>query len=282
VYTTPTFRALDYRFQVAVDDADFGAYVASLFASLPVTDEPGTRWVVQPDDGEWQLTIDGQPNGSAAGIGALTGEIVRALNALAIGSWEGVVCHAGGVSRDGAGFVFPADMEQGKTTLTTGLVRAGFRYLTDEGVAFRPGTAEIEPYAKPMSIDPGSWHLFPELEPRVDLAADDYKKDQWQVPPASVRPDAAGGVCVARGIVFPQYQGGEHTMLEPIGRAEALVELAKNTFNFRTRGREALEALAVVVRDVDCYRMTVGDLDTACALVDELAATLTGVGADDE
>ena len=56
-------------------------------------------------------------------------------------------------------------MESGKTTLTTGLVRAGFCYLTDEAVSFDWETGVIEPFPKPLSIDPGSWFLFPELEP---------------------------------------------------------------------------------------------------------------------
>ena len=44
-------------------------------------------------------------------------------------------------------------MESGKTTLTAGLVRAGFDYLSDEAVAFDWDTLDIVPYAKPLSID---------------------------------------------------------------------------------------------------------------------------------
>jgi hypothetical protein len=55
-----------------------------------------------------------------------------------------------------------------------------------------------------------------------------------------------------------------------VTRAEALVELAKNTFRFREHPRRALDALALVVREVECYRLCVGDLDEAVDHVAEL------------
>ena len=116
-------------------------------------------------DLEWEFHVDGHRQAGASTGARLVADIVLALNALAIPEWHGVVCHAGGVARDGSGVMLPAEPESGKTTLTAGLVRHGFDYLTDEGVAFRPGTNIVEPYPKPLSIDVGSWPLFPEFEP---------------------------------------------------------------------------------------------------------------------
>ena len=122
------------------------------------------------------------------------------------------------------------DMESGKTTLTTGLVAPGYSYLTDEAVAFDWETGEIEPFPKPLSIDPGSQFLFPELAPPPPPAADDGSAStQWQVPPSMFRADAVGGRCRARFVVFPKYAADAPTALEPIDRAEALVELARRT-----------------------------------------------------
>jgi len=53
-------------------------------------------------------------------------------------------------------------------------------------------------------------------------------------------------------------------------RAEALVEMAKNTFRFREHPRRGLEVLSDVLRDVECARLVVGDLEAACQLVDDL------------
>jgi hypothetical protein len=92
------------------------------------------------------------------------------------------------------------------------------------------------------------------------------------VPPRAIRADAVGGAARAALLVFPKYVADASTHLEPISRAEALIEMAKNTFSFRDQSRRALDALAPVVRDAECARLVVGDLDEACAIVAELMA----------
>ena len=154
--------------------------------------------------------------------------------------------HAGGVERDGVGFVFPARMESGKTTLTAGLVRTGFRYLTDEAVAFDWETGEIEPFPKPLSIDEGSWFLFPEIVPEPAPGETGPPVTQWQVPPEAIRAGSTGGPCRARFVVFPEYEAAAETALQPMSRADAIVELAKNTFHFKDHARRALDVLAGV------------------------------------
>ena len=274
------FRALGYRFALQVEGDDvLGPYVASLFEAFPPTDDGVEQWHLGPAadaSGNWALVVDGAAQATAEHPEQLVSPCVHHLNRLAIASWDGVVCHAGGVVRDGVGVLLPAHMESGKSTLTAGLVRAGARYLSDEGVAFPRDTAVMQPYAKPLSIDPGAWYLFPELEPDAPFTTDGYKDAQWQVPPTCIRPSAVAGPCAARLVVFPQYVAGADTTIAPLRRAEALVELAKNTFAFNRKGRDALDQLAGVVRAVDCYRMTVGDLDRAVALVGELVARFGG------
>lgn len=284
-FRSRVYRALDYDFTLeVVASPDLERHVRGLLDALPEGTEDAHRWLLRPcpgDTGDWELVADGERVVATATAAGLVVKVVHLLNDKAITSWRGVTCHAGGVERDGAAVVLPADPESGKTTLTTGLVRSGFRYVTDEAVAFQPGTRMIAPYPKPLSIDPGSWHLFPELEPHADLGSDDYKAEQWQVPPSAIRPGAIAAPCRAQLVVFPKYVDGATTELVPVHRAEALVELAKNTFAFNRKSRSALEALAGVVRGVQCYRLTVGELDAAVALVDELAASTT-VGDDDD
>jgi len=272
-----TRRAVGYRFSLTVEGSDaLAAYSTRLFSGFAAVDAApdDVRWLVRPgaveDRDRFEFSIDGEPRTTAQHAEGLVGAMVQTLNTEVVRSWAGPVCHAGGVAHDGCGILLPADPESGKTTLTTGLVRAGFSYLTDEGVAFHPGTTRIEPYPKPLSLDPGSWFLFPELEPQADFATDEYKRDQWQVAPTDIRADAVGRPCEARYVVFPRYLDGATTELGPIGRAAALLELAKNTFEFNTRSRAALEELEPVIRRCDCFRLTVGRLDDAVACIQEL------------
>src|SRR5262249_59214377 len=119
-------------------------------------------------------------------------------------------------------------------------------------------------------LDPGSWPLFPELEPRAPFASDGYKAEQWQVPPAAVRAGSVTSGARARYVVFPRYVVGATTAIEAMSRAEGVVELARNTFHFQRHGRRALECLARLVAEVDCYRLVVGDLDAGGPAVHRL------------
>jgi hypothetical protein len=276
-YTTRAFHALAHDFRVVAESREVGEYFEELLAAFPEVDgnvreyrirvegeadAPGRRFVVELDD---DLVV------SEESVGTLGGTFVHALNRRAISTDYAVTCHAGGVELDGVGFVFPAHMESGKTTLTAGLVRAGFSYLTDEAVAFDASSRMIEPYPKPLSIDHGSHFLFPELEPAPAPGDDAAPEQQWQVPPDAIRPGAVGRPCPARYILFPTYREDATTELEELSAATTLVELATNTFEFRDHPRHALEVLAGVVEGARGFRLVVGDLDEACRLIAELA-----------
>jgi hypothetical protein len=277
---TACFDALGYRFRVSAHDATLTEYVAELFADLATSAPDGHCYVLRPtsdhrDDARCDVVLDGRLMFRAPTAGQLVATLVRAVNAEAVERCERVALHAGGVERDGLGLVFPGRMEAGKTTLVAGLVRRGMGYLSDEAVAIDSETLLIRPYPKPLSLDPGSWALFPELEPNAPLAGDGYKRDQWHVPSAAIRAGALGRSCPVRLVVFPRYAPGATTALEPLRRAEALVELAKHTFHFKDQSRVALDLLADVVRPSTCYHLTIGDLDGAVALVSSLAGSPT-------
>jgi hypothetical protein len=280
-YRTRGFHALAHDFHLHAQSEPIGSYFEHVLSGLPAPDVRGTEYAVKTiEDADApdlrQVVRIGDAPGDdevivqSSSVGDLATSFVHYVNRKAIASDYAVICHAGGVERDSVGVVLPAHTESGKTTLTAGLVRAGFSYLSDEAVAFDPVTHVIEPYPKPLSIDAGSHHLFRELEPAPapgDAAAPD---DQWQVPPDAIRPGSVARPCTARLIVFPKYEADTPTELEPLSRATGLLELATNTFEFRDHARRSLELLAEVVRGAQCYRMAVGDLDDACALINEL------------
>jgi hypothetical protein len=71
-------------------------------------------------------------------------------------------------------------------------------------------------------------------------------------------------------VVAPSYRKGSSTALQPMSRAEALVTLADNSFNLGRFGARGVEALATLVGGARCYRLRMGDLDTAVAAVHEV------------
>jgi hypothetical protein len=162
--------------------------------------------------------------------------------------------------------LLPAPAESGKTTTIAGLVRAGFGYLTDEAVAIDPDTLLAQPYPKALSVDRGSWEVLADLRPPHD----DRVAGQWQLPSRLIRPNAVSGPAPVRFVVTPAYAAGSTTRLEPISPGEMLVGLADGTFQFQDDAQRNLAVLARVVTSADCYRLTVGDLDRAVLLIEEL------------
>jgi hypothetical protein len=270
---TRSFDVLGLIFDVEAEDATLTCYLERLYASFPSPGRIAHRYYLRADgtDGA-SLWFDDERVGEQEVAEACVATLVHDVNRRSLGDSEHLILHAGGVEHDGVGAVFPGAMEAGKTTLTAGLVRAGFSYLTDEGVAVDRESLRIHPYPKPFSIDRGAWPLFPELEPHVDLPTDAYKRDQWQVPPTDIRANVLGRSCSIGVIVFSTYEDGIETSIEPLRRAEALVELAKNTYKFVDQGTAALDVLAEVVRPAACYRLTSGSLDAAIRAVTELLA----------
>jgi hypothetical protein len=279
-YETRAFHALAHDFRVVAESQDLGRYVETVFSGLPISEagDVATYSLARAarDDARdvVELRRGAEVVLSDPSAGALVASFVHHVNRLAISGDHAVMCHAGGVQLDDLGFVFPAHMESGKTTLTAGLVRAGFSYLTDEAVAIDPTTGLVEPYPKPLSIDAGSHFLFPELEPPPAPGDEAAPAHQWQVPPDAIRAGAVGSSCRVRFVVFPAYVEGATTALEPLSRASALLELATNTFEFRDHPRRSLVTLAAVIEGARAYRLTVGDLGDACDLVAALTDTV--------
>lgn len=261
------FRALAFRFDVAATSEEPIAWCERLFANLAVASRaPIHHYRIDDGDAGYELRLDTHLVGQAAELPPLLGALAADVNRRAVLSSNVLALHAGGVERDGMGFVFPGASQAGKSTLVAGLTRGAFRYVSDEAVAFDWRTLVIQPYPKPLALDRGSWELFRELQPRTGADG----ADQWLVP---VDPDAVASPCRAAVVAFPRYERAARTSLESLRRAEALVELTKNTFRFDALGRRALRVLGALVREVDCYRFVIGDLDDACALVEELACS---------
>ncbi|MDQ3628143.1 MAG: hypothetical protein M3419_04930 [Actinomycetota bacterium] len=191
-----------------------------------------------------------------------------------------VLLHAAAATRHGLTVILPADQECGKSTTVSGLLREGWDYVTDEAVAIDPATGWLTPFCKNLSLDSGSWHLFPECRPSwvppvgtVQSLTREVR--QWQVPPSWLGATIAPGrVTPPRLVVFPKYVAGAATRCWPISRAEAVRQLALTTFNFPEDPQRNLEVLARVVASATVARLQIGSLDGALDAIETLASTI--------
>jgi hypothetical protein len=276
------FRALGHEFVVRTSDPALGEYLAAVldpFVIAPAVADPAAPRVAYsvvdrgPDARNRYALYFGRARLALTASGSfVVATLLWHVNRQAIESApDFVLVHAGAVAWDGDAALFPAPMDSGKTTLVAGLVRAGARYLSDEAAAIDPETLLVHPFPKSLTVGGGSREVLADLRPAVDPeVARRYSIADWHVDARAIRADALAPPTLARFVVALRYERGARTALAPMSRAEAVMEMGQNSFNLARHGRRGVEALAGVARRCACYRLVVGDLDAACALLHDL------------
>ena len=276
-YRSPRFQALGFDFAIRASNGTVGRYLDDLLRVFRVPGEPSHIYSLidraHTSDGGFALYRGGELVSTTSSPSSVLRHLFWDVNRNVIDRTRDLLLfHASAVELGGSAVVFPAPMGSGKTTLVSGLLQQGARYVTDEAVAIDPTDLTIRPYPKPLSIDTGSWDVLSHLRPSVDASLEPFLEAGWYVPGAAIRSDAIASPCIPRFVIAPRYERGAPTHLVAIRRSEALIVLAENCFNITTFGaRRSMEILARIVRSSHCYRLTVGDLGDACSKVLELA-----------
>lgn len=270
-------RAVDYPFQISCEGpAELWRAIDTLTRPLEPgksEDGPAHYRVVSRHDSAVPLALylDRRRLLLARSAAPLLRFLTWHLNqqAITLATRAHVVLHAAAATRAGITVVLPGDQERGKTTTVAGLLREGYDYVTDEAVAIDPTTGTLRTYPKPLSMDAGSWGLFPECRPRG--LPDEVS--QWQVPAETLGARSLQGVVQPpRLIVFPRYTPGGRTRAVSLSPAEALCALVETTFDFAKRPAVNLETLARIARTVRSYRLETGVLDEAVLVVERLVS----------
>jgi hypothetical protein len=184
------------------------------------------------------------------------------INAAAISAvGDRLAIHGGAVSYGDIGILLAGESGSGKSTLTAAMVAEGCDYLTDEAVVIDWADLKMNPYAKPLSLSAQSRLALgcAPVEPRAgDL-----------VPASHLRADSWGGPVRARLLLFPQFVEGSRPKLTRLTRAQAVVELAQNSFNFVDHGGEWLPFLRDVVAGCTSWSLVTGDARRAARMIVE-------------
>jgi len=163
-------------------------------------------------------------------------------------------------------------MEYGKSTTVAGLLRAGYRYATDETTVVDRRHLTVTPYPKSLALSQSVVRLLGVL-PRTAVADETPAQVDvrwWDLGSPGVT--SGGRVDL---VVFPAFRHGSSTVLEPVAPAAAVVELAASTFRLGQRARQNLELLARLATAVPVYRLAIGNLDEAVHTIDTLVSEHT-------
>lgn len=195
-----------------------------------------------------------------------------------------VVCHSAVLARDDFSVILPAPPGSGKSTLCAALMLSGWRLLSDEMALIETETGEIWPFVRPVSLKNASIDI---IRSRYDHALmsqkvhDTVKGTVAHLKPTKCSVDASQRKALPRWLVFPKYQSHVDLELRSISKAEAMVDLAANTFNLAALGPKAFDVLTNLVEQCDCFRLDYSDLDQAVACFDQLSGATASSDASD-
>ena len=75
-----------------------------------------------------------------------------------------------------------------------------------------------------------------------------------------------------RWVIFPKYVAGSVPHLVERSKANSMLELGRNSFNYMVLGRTGFEVLSKVIDASDCFDFQYSQLDDAVAVFDTLVA----------
>lgn len=188
-----------------------------------------------------------------------------------------LIIHAAVVEKNGRAAILPAPPGSGKSTLTAGLVLAGWRLLSDELSLIDRKTGLLHPLPRPISLKNSSIDVIRAFAPDayINRASHDTAKGtvaHMRPPRESVRrqhePVRPGWV------VFPKWEAGATTRLTPRSQAQTFMYLAQNAFNYSHLGADGFRVGTALIDQSVCYDFRYSKLDEAIVAFDQLATTI--------
>lgn len=189
-----------------------------------------------------------------------------------------LIIHAAVIEKQGYAAILPAPPGSGKSTLCAALVCRGWRLLSDELALIRMNDGKIVPLPRPVSLKNASIDIIRQYEPTSIFSrkvTDTIKGTVAHMKSPADSVLRAREPAQAGWIIFPKYQAGETTRLEPLSRARTFMRIADNAFNYSLAGRKGFEVLSDVITHCNCYEFTYSDLDEAVETFSRLLLPVT-------
>ncbi|BDT68363.1 hypothetical protein os1_25450 [Comamonadaceae bacterium OS-1] len=186
-----------------------------------------------------------------------------------------LLLHSAVIEKEGCAVVMPAPPGSGKSTLCAGLVHRGWRLLSDElALISLTGTA-ITPLGRPISLKNQSIEVMRNFVPGAVFSKEVHDTSKGRVSLMKVptaHTERIQETAQPRWVVFPKYVAGSSPQMVPRSKANSMLELGRNSFNYMVLGLKGFEVLSKVIDASDCYDFQYSQLDDAVAAFDGLVA----------
>lgn len=180
--------------------------------------------------------------------------------------------HAASLAWGDEGVIFPAASGRGKTTLALGLVKRGFRFLSDELAWLNSGSVWVKPFPRRLNVSDHSLQLLG-LPPGPEGRA--FPREggtrEWAMDPTDVAPDVEIGPARLRHVVF--LNGfGELPRLRPLSSTAGIMRLFKFSFDPPSDPAATIFDFAPLLDGARCFELVVGDVNATVDLVHTLVS----------
>ena len=185
-----------------------------------------------------------------------------------------LIIHAGAVEKHGRAVILPAPPGSGKSTLTAALMLSGWRLLSDELTLIDRKTGLVHALPRPVSLKNESIDIIRAFSDEAFINRPSHDTLKGTV--AHLRPLRDSVLrqhepALPGWVIFPRWQAGATTTLEPRSRAQTFMYLAENAFNYSHLGADGFRTGCALIDQAECHDFTYSRLDEAVALFDRLA-----------
>ncbi|MDQ3915607.1 MAG: hypothetical protein M3323_09820 [Actinomycetota bacterium] len=265
---TLRLRLLDTVFEIRTEEDDVAALLGRLWEPFATSEDApaDAAFTIERDGSELAVgERGGEPLIRHPDVWGLTDALrYRMLELAEAGLERAVSLHAAAVALDGRLLLLAGPSGAGKTTLTLGLLRAGWTYFSDDVAPVDRATAAILPFPKPLGVkDPALFDGLASAYAGLDLP----RPPKAFLVPASTFPVGREAL-PASVLVFPAFRPGAAPSAAPLTAAKAT---ALATPFVRRLDPEVLGLLNRVCGGCDCfdlvYGSTAGGIEAVTSLV---------------
>ena len=184
--------------------------------------------------------------------------LLKLLRPLGIFSLHG----AGLSARDRTGLLLVGASGSGKSTLAIGLIREGYKYLSDDAVLLRDGSLGVEALAcrRSFYVDPVRCSKYSDLL-LGDEAPDPAGRERRRIDIDQAYPERYIPRCIPRIMIFPKIKPRDNSRLMPVDRVLALrvllAQSAPQLFDRNTMAQH-LELLKQLLQQTETYALDAG------------------------
>lgn len=181
--------------------------------------------------------------------------------------------HAAVVSLNDNAIILPGVPGAGKSTLCAALGLAGWRVLSDEHAMIPPGSTEVVPLCRPVSLKNESIDVIRHFSSEAILGPVSRETHKGIVAHLKADLDSKSHDTTplpVRAMIFPTYTTEQEQRLVPRRRTESFLLAAYHSFNYSLLCEEGFTAMQTLVENVQCYDLFYHDLDWAIDKLENL------------